>query len=150
MIEETYRIPFAVQWPDRIAPGSRNHSPVSLLDVAPTILDACGTGFDRAPDGNSLVSVLQGKADGVRSALMCEYNGLDGTPGHDNFKARMVVRDGLKYIATQDSGIDELYNLETDPYALKNLAGIQQHEAARQGMREELSHLQGESGDKPR
>jgi len=138
MVEETYRIPLAIRWPGRVPPRARNTSLVSLLDLAPTILEMAGTGFDHAVDGRSLVPLLLGKTDRVRSALLCEFNGLNDRPGFRDYPARMVVKEGLKYVATQDSDIDELYDLRRDPYALHNLAGDPAHRATQLDMIEEL------------
>jgi arylsulfatase A-like enzyme len=62
------RVPFLVRWPGRIAPGSVNANPVSLLDVFPTCAAAAGAPLpaDRTYDGRDLATVFAGAAETPR------------------------------------------------------------------------------------
>lgn len=60
--EHSVRVPLLVRLPDGSAAGTRNGTPVSLIDVLPTMLDLAGVAEDgRAPiDGTSMVPLLAG------------------------------------------------------------------------------------------
>jgi len=114
MPEEMMRVPMAVRWPGRIERGQRSEQLVSLIDVAPTILDVAGTPSDGAVDGLSLLPICTGDAE-WRDDLMGE------THGHgEDVEGRMLVTDRYRYVATRGQ-MHELYDLEKDPYELTNL-----------------------------
>ncbi len=58
------RAPFFVRFPGRVAPGTRNASPVAHIDVLPTVLAAAGAALptDRPIDGVNLLPFLDGSA----------------------------------------------------------------------------------------
>jgi arylsulfatase A-like enzyme len=115
MPEEMMRVPMAVRWPGRIPPGQTSDRLVSLIDVAPTILDAAGTHFDNRIDGTSLLPLCEGRAAAWRTDLMAE------THGHgENVEGRMLVNDRYRFVATRGQ-MHELYDLVDDPYELCNL-----------------------------
>jgi len=53
--EWSARIPLIVRYPDRRGAGTSVDTPVSLLDVAPTVLDWCGVAEHLRMDGTSLL-----------------------------------------------------------------------------------------------
>ena len=57
------RVPGIVRWPDRIQPGTTSDTPVSGVDVLPTLCELAGIDppGDRVLDGTSLVPLLRGK-----------------------------------------------------------------------------------------
>jgi choline-sulfatase len=106
--ENAARVPLIVSAPGRA--HGRVHEPVSLLDVAPTLLDMCGLpGGDM--DGVSLAGdarpshdvVAEYLAEGVNSPLV------------------MVRRGRQKYIWCADDP-ELLYDLEDDPQELRSRA----------------------------
>src|SRR5713226_8555588 len=115
--ESTLRVPLIFHWPagskrvsqDRIA------EPASLLDVAPTILDALGLSQSRAMRGHSLIS---GKTTGET------YSESLYARNHFGCAALRTLRVGrYKYI---DAPHPELYDLSSDPLESKNLYAAQQ------------------------
>jgi len=116
--EDAARVPLIVRAPAGLArAGERVAEPVSLLDVAPTLLDLAGLDASDlgAIDGRSLGPVLRG--EGRRGApVVAEYLA-------EGVNAPMVmVRDGaLKYIRCPGDP-DVLYDLDADPRELRNLA----------------------------
>ncbi|MFN3324186.1 MAG: sulfatase [Bryobacteraceae bacterium] len=65
LFEGGIRIPFAMQWKGRIAPGQVYRQPVISLDLLPTALAAAGTPIPRGLDGVDLLPYLDGKAQGA-------------------------------------------------------------------------------------
>lgn len=57
------RVLLAIRWPKKIAPGRNVKVPVSLIDLAPTLLAAAGLESPDDPDGQSLLPALASGAD---------------------------------------------------------------------------------------
>jgi N-sulfoglucosamine sulfohydrolase len=58
------RMPFVVSWPARVPSGRRVSDLISLIDVAPTILEAAGLAVPPEMTGRSLVPLLTSAASG--------------------------------------------------------------------------------------
>ncbi len=140
--EETARIPLIVRYPKRVRAGSTPAQLVQTIDLAPTILSLAGVIDTGRRDGRSLVPLLEGESPAWRSSLLIEYYSDTVFPrilqmGYD------AVRTGrYKYIRyTELPGMDELYDLETDPYEMSNLIGSQQARTLLPGLRDELERM---------
>jgi arylsulfatase A-like enzyme len=143
MPEEMLRVPLAIRYPGNITAGQRITNLVCNVDLAPTILDAAGTKFDTDVDGMSFLPLCIGETQKWRKELLVETNGHGYQERH---LGRGVITDRYKYIANQGQ-LDELYDLNEDPYELNNLAVQPTYENLRGEMQEKLLHLQTETGD---
>jgi choline-sulfatase len=131
--EPSTTVPLIVSAPGRFAPR-RVAASVSLLDIAPTLAELAGASI--APDGSgvdgtSLVPHLEG-ARGAGSEVVAGEYLAEGALA----PVVMIRRGALKFVASPGDP-DQLYDLDTDPNELANLAGSPAH--AR-----EVSALQGE------
>lgn len=141
MPEEMVRIPMAVRWPGGVEPGQVSNRLVSNLDVAPTILDAAGLRFQDEVDGASLIPLCTGQDSEWREAVMCE------THGHgEEHIGRLVVTERYKYVANRGQ-MDELYDLDEDPYEMVNLIDDSAHSDVLSEMRARLSEWQRRTQD---
>jgi len=133
MPQEVLRVPMAIRWPSHIQQGQACDRLVSLVDVAPTILEAARTGFEHHTDGRSLFPLFGGTASEWRNDLMCE------THGHSEagIVGRVIVSDRCKYVATRGQ-MHELYDLRKDPYELNNLIDDEAHKSIRSKLRQRL------------
>ena len=117
--EDAARVPLVVRTPPGLArAGSRVAEPVSLLDLAPTLLDLAGldAGDLGEIDGRSLAPVLRGEG-GRGAPVLAEYLA-------EGVTAPMVmVRDGSAKYVRCPGDPDVLYDLAADPRELRNLAG---------------------------
>ncbi len=109
------RVPFVMQWPDRLPKGKVIDEPVVALDIFPTAMAAAG------------VSETSGKPlDGVD--LIPFLTGESKTPPHKTLfwksGSNWAVRDGnwKLVVASGGSGQPELYDLQKDPEEQENLA----------------------------
>ena len=129
------RVPFFVHWPGTVEPGSESDTPITAVDLHPTIREITGA---KAPggqlaDGVSLVPVFKGGELAERAifwhfpAYLQSYSRFDEQPD-PLFRARPcgVVREGdWKLIEYFEDGRLELFNLaedigEKDDLASKN------------------------------
>jgi choline-sulfatase len=128
-LEPAARVPLFVRRPG-VAGGRRVVEPVSLVDVAPTLLelaDVPGGGFD----GTSLFA--SGAVQRERHAVVCEYH-AEGV----NAPAAMIRQGQYKLIVCRTDP-DQLFDLQADPLELVNLAGEPEHAATVAALRAALA-----------
>ncbi len=117
------RTPVMLSWPSRIKPERRKEL-VSSIDLAPTILKACGVEPGPRMRGANLLDVLGGKLDLAHRPVFSElYEHAEvelGKPA-SSLRYRVVRRDDWKLIAPRQ-GAPELYHVAVDPTEEKNLA----------------------------
>jgi arylsulfatase A-like enzyme len=114
LFDELLRVPLVIRAPGRLTPG-RVSEPVSLRDVAPTLLDLVGLPRD-GMDGTSLVSAAQGDAT-ARAALTRRPQAF-GRPLY-GMERWGVLHDNIKY--TTSEGREAVYELGPDPAEKLNL-----------------------------
>jgi N-acetylglucosamine-6-sulfatase len=94
------------------------------IDLAPTLLDVTGLTPGAGIEGRSLVPVLQGAATNWRTSFLVEYFSDTVFPRIRTMGYSAVRTTRHKYIQFRElQGMDELYDLEADPYELTNLIG---------------------------
>ncbi len=131
--EESLRVPLFVAGPGIAHAEIRKI--VGLHDLAPTFIELAGGEPPADYDGKSLVPFLRKGSDDVagwRTSLLAEYN--DGGV-HSGYNPGGPMREGYamdvptfrairsethKYIRFTSSGDEELYDLRSDPFELKN------------------------------
>jgi len=139
LVEETLRIPLLASGVG-IAAGTENHSLVSNMDLAATVLDMCGVADDTL-HAKSLRPILQGNAAAVRDGWMAQHYGL-----HQHAIQRAWYQGKWKYVLQAD-GFEELYNLTVDPCERVNLVDELGQEAVLQAMRVRLYQEMVRYGD---
>ncbi|MDJ0779219.1 MAG: sulfatase-like hydrolase/transferase [Gammaproteobacteria bacterium] len=116
LLEESLGVPLIMAGPD-VPAGARVATPVSHVDLFPTLLEACGVPVDQRDSGlygESLFRLFDGSP--ARKPLVAEYHGCC------TLDAGYVVRDGnLKLIYFVDMP-PQLYDLETDPLEANDIA----------------------------
>jgi len=124
--EWSARVPFIVSAPEKFKSG-RNNTPVSLVDLLPTLLDLGEVPYKDNPadkiDGTSLVPVLNKEVTDLDRPVISEYLGEGAVA------PMIMVRQGrFKYIyCPVDPPL--LYDLESDPNELNNLAGKKDYQS---------------------
>ncbi|MFQ5808065.1 MAG: sulfatase, partial [Armatimonadota bacterium] len=103
------RVPMVVSWPGEAAAGARRSELVSLVDIAPTFIDAASAPTADPPDGGSLVPLLKDEPIEWREELLVETGGVKG-----------LITPEWRYIRWDD-GFEELYDRIRDPHDLHNL-----------------------------
>lgn len=132
MYEEQVRIPLIVRHPDRFETSTLEDW-VSLVDLMPTILEVGGCGLPVGIDGTSLLGpILEGKSID-RESIFCEFHGMQ----YGLASIRMVRNARFKYVLNAND-VNELYDLETDPAELRNVAGDDRYDNAEAAMHDLL------------
>lgn len=118
--EETLRVPFILNHPDGRGAGQRFDRRVSLVDLAPTLLDALGVAPLATAQGRSLLALLGGNEAAAPRAILAEKLLGDGTgpATAQNLRQALVVGD-LKLIAPP-GGRPLLFDLRLDPAEREN------------------------------
>lgn len=135
MYEPSVGVPLVLRGPG-IESSATVDSPTSLLDLVPTMADAVGIEPDPAWRGRSLLPVAKGKqqADPDRT-VFSEYH------AHGVSRGMFMLRRGqYKYVYYPDNP-DQLFDLETDPTEINNLATDPEHEQLRAEFEANLREL---------
>ena len=142
IFEESARIPLLVKMPGQ-RQGRRVASSVSQVDLVPTILEALDVSPKVPLDGVSLVDACHGGEEPDRDVALVWHvdnghdnsnNGIAGLGaqyGIDDDEVERHLRSEQRCLVTPDRwkiirsafGEVECYDLNNDPYELRNLAG---------------------------
>ena len=117
LYEHASRVPLIARWPGRYVPGRRCSGVCSLVDVTATVVDLAGAPGLSDLDGDSLRPLLEGTTTAWKDEAFCEYC------GHATNRAGRMLRAGRWKINVYHGEPPELYDLESDPGELTNLAG---------------------------
>jgi arylsulfatase A-like enzyme len=129
LYEGGIRVPLIVRWPAVVKPRSTCRTPVSSVDLFPTIAAAAGLPGDvpTTLDGVNLMPLLKGSQSLRRDALYWHYphySNQGGKPGG-------AIRSGpWKLIEFYEDNRVELYNLARDLGEKNNLAQARPEHAA--------------------
>ncbi|TWP37008.1 choline-sulfatase [Leekyejoonella antrihumi] len=118
--EQSARVPLIVVGPEDRVPRGRFATPVSLLDLAPTLVKLAG-GDDPGP---SLLDIARREGAGTSAAdrdIVIEYLAEGTVAPHVT-----VVRGQYKFVRCPGDP-DQLFDLDTDPDELVNVAGHPEH-----------------------
>lgn len=117
LYEGGLRVPLMVRWPGKIQAGKSVESPVSLLDLMPTLLDSVGVDTNKTVgplDGRSQKKLLLENQDATNANERSFYW---HSPHYTNQGSRPsgAVRKGKwKYVIQYDTQSEELFDLEKD------------------------------------
>jgi arylsulfatase A-like enzyme len=138
--EESIRIPFILRYPGAVKPGVRDEL-VLNLDVAATILDACGLKPSWKQHGTSLVPLLAGLPAGVpwRKAFLYQ-NYRDPAYPKVTFDVLAVRTETHKYVVHPGHpDWTQLFDLVADPHENRNLVNDPRSTGLRDRMAGELA-----------
>jgi choline-sulfatase len=113
--EPSVGVPLVVRAPGVTPSGARSKTPVSLVQVLPTLLDLCGLPPVSGLDGPSLTPDLREPAKTRDTTVFSEFN-------LRNPRAKYMIRRGDYKYNYYVNDMAELYNLREDPKEMRNLA----------------------------
>lgn len=140
--EETIRIPLVIRYPPLAMAGSTPPEMALSLDIAPTLLEAAGLQPGAEIQGRSLLPVLKKEAREWRASFLIEYFTDTVFPRIRNMGYVAVRTSRHKYINYRElQGMDELYDLDKDPYEETNVIDRSDAREALHKMQAELQRL---------
>jgi arylsulfatase A-like enzyme len=118
--EESVRVPFIIRYPGKIPPGRNISTPVSVLNIYPTILEYAG--LKNIPsDGYSLKGLMEG-----REAPEYDFAVSEWAWTNQSVPSIMIRTRDWKLMTTHRKGgknIEALFDLNNDPHEMNNLLG---------------------------
>ena len=148
--EESIRVPLIVFDPrlDAARRGATRGELALNVDVAPTLLAAAGLTASPSMQGTNLAPLyLNAAAPAWRDAFLYEHPtvlGPDRIPS-----SRAVVTRRWKYTEWPEHDHRQLFDLESDPGELRNLAGVAAAAGSEAALREQLARLRAEAARAP-
>jgi N-acetylglucosamine-6-sulfatase len=138
--EESIRIPLLMRYPPLIGENTEREQMVLTIDLAPTLLELAHAPTSPALQGASLVPLFSRADASSRQAFLIEYYSDKVFPRMKNMGYQAVRTTEWKlihYLDQQDA--DELYDLSSDPFEMRNLVHSPGAASDLGKMREELS-----------
>ncbi len=139
LYEEAIRVPMIYRHLAGFGPSVSTDQVASNIDVAPTVLDACGLAVPTHMQGQSLLPVLKGTRTSLdRDYAFVEAAGYPGVSYAMQYSMMGIRTPTHKYgieVAEDDRAVRDdsaaFHDLRSDPYELNNLAdGTEQADVA--------------------
>jgi N-acetylglucosamine-6-sulfatase len=145
--EEGIRCPLIARYPPKIAAGKRVDRLVICQDLAPTLIELAGGIPGAQIQGRSLLPLLDSDSADWRDAFLVEYWAENAYPWLVGMTYKAIRTDRYKYIHWVNRGtrdeLDELYDLEHDPYELANVRTDPRYGDTREVLLHDLRRLVG-------
>jgi len=146
--EESLRMPFIVQYPNKVKAGSVNEDIIRNVDFAPTLLELAGIETAQKMHGTSFAANLEGKtADNWQDAMYYHYYEF---PFWHHVQPHYGIRTEKFTLAHFYYNIDvwELYDLEKDPEQMHNIIGDPAYKNTISALKVKLYSLMDAVGNK--
>ena len=140
--EESIRMPLLVRYPRMIKAGTAPDEIALNIDLAPTLLSVAGASAPGDMQGRSLGPLLKGEKVKWRDSFLIEYYSDRVFPRMERMGYKAARNGRWKYIHYLElEGMDELYDLKSDPYEMKNLINHPGAKKALGEMKQEMERL---------
>ncbi|MDG1891679.1 MAG: sulfatase [Verrucomicrobiota bacterium] len=151
--EESMRMPLMIRWPGKVKPGTRTSVMVQNIDYAPTFLAAAGLTPSWDVDGLNLLPILTHAGnvpENWRDILYYRY--IDRGHGVARHSAIRTQQYKLIYFDRPQTPAEEvnrweLFDLQTDPREMKNLAGLSSHATVLTALKKRFWNTRNRYGD---
>jgi uncharacterized sulfatase len=120
------RTPIMVRWPKKLQPKRDDKTLVSTIDLAPTILTACGLSPTQEMTGLNLLEIASGKAtrrDAVFGEIY-EHDVVNLDRPRPGLLIRWCIEGNWKLVESSDGKSREVYNLADDPREERDMASM--------------------------
>lgn len=114
--EDIVRVPLIARWPAGIRKTGRTSALISLIDLAPTFLNAAGIEVSKTTDGRSILPVFSNAAESIRDICVVENRCTRTT-----LYALTVINEQYKATFYEGKQYGELFDLKNDPNEFVNL-----------------------------
>ncbi len=138
LYDHSLHVPLVMCGPG-VPQGETRDTLSSLIDIYPTLCDLSSLDTPETVEGRSLAPVLQDSSARVRETLLFAYRGFQ--------RAVQDSRHKLIEYVVKGERTTQLFDLQTDPWELNNLAYDPAHQGRIQELRHELRRWQRELDD---
>lgn len=139
LYDHSVRVPLLFAGPG-VPRGEQRDSLCYLLDVFPTLCDLAGVPVPGSVEGRSLLPALRSPQQPVRDSLYLAYRGLQRAVTDGRHKLIEYVVGGRR--------TTQLFDLEADPWELRNLAADPAQAAALAALRAQLCRYRDDLDDR--
>jgi arylsulfatase A-like enzyme len=139
LYDHSIHVPLIMAGPG-IPQGLKSDAYCYLLDIYPTLCDLVGPPIPDTVEGKSLVPAMRHKNEQTRDTLLFAYRGVQRAAQDRQYKLIEYVVDGRR--------TSQLFDLQTDPWELDNLADDPVHMDRVAALRQELLRWRDELGDR--
>jgi arylsulfatase A-like enzyme len=134
MYKEGIITPLIVRYPRIRRGGPTSGALVSIVDLLPTICEAAGVEVPETVEGQSLLGLYQGKTERIRDHVFASFH----SPTRHYMSTRCIRTERYKLIQHLLTDEVELFDLQTDPLELTNLAGQSEYAELQARLTEKL------------
>ena len=140
--EESIRLPLLMRYPPRVKAGAEPTGMALTTDLAPTIVELTGAPALPNIDGHSLMPLFARTPADWRKSFLIEYTTDIVFPRTLKMGYDAVRTERYKYIRYRDlKDMNELYDLQEDPFEVSNLITAPTAAAVRKVMEVELDRI---------
>ncbi len=144
--DATVRVPLMLRCPGVIPAGVRRQEPTCSIDLLPTLLELTHQSIPSNVQGKSLVAPAKGQAGGWRDTIFSEIG--------DSLENQTVITRTAKtkyVVYRQDAKVtyEQLFDLEKDPWEMKNEIRNPKYQQMLTIMRDKLARWERETKTVP-
>ena len=129
--EPSVGVPLIFRVPGVTPSNARCTTPVSLVQIVSTLLELCGVPTPAGLDGASFTRLLHEPGAEIDTTVFAEVALKTKRPG-------AMIRQGRYKYSYYVGDLDELYDLQTDPAEMKNLAALPAYREKRDELKKQL------------
>ena len=130
--EASARVPLQIVWPGHLPAGRWVDEVVSLVDVIATVVEIAGATPITPLDGDSLLPLMRGEAEGWKDEAFSEYL------AHGVARPVAMLRRGRYKLIYSLGDAPQLYDVQTDPNEFDDLAGDTAYQSILEDLQAEL------------
>jgi len=132
LLDHSARVPMIFSFPGRLPENERRSGVISNIDLAPTMCEIAGIPVPDFFEGQSAVALLEGETGGWKDEALVEYL------AHGAIHPQAALRKGRYKLIYSMHERSQLYDLEADPYELRDLAHEARYAPVARAMEREL------------
>jgi|GEM_PF-69358 len=129
--ELSTRVPLILVTPNHPSPGNQSNALVEFVDVYPSLVEACGLTMPKGLEGISFLPLLKAPDLAWKKAAFSQYpRPFEGNrhKRHGDIMGRTIRTHAARYVEWKEWESNkvvarELYDHESDPNEMKNIAG---------------------------
>lgn len=134
--EEACHVPLMIRWPGQVAPR-RSAACISAVDLMPSLLGLLGLEIPPEVEGSDLSGLMLGRETAAPAAALMQICGATAI-WEDGHEWRALRDARYTYAVYRVDGSEHLYDRDTDPCQMHNLAADNAHRAIRDDMRKAM------------